>query len=164
MCSLHFSKPYNLKVKDISSFPGFKLVYGDISSSLQWFSQMDMLMSFIFSSTTPIHVSKHCYLPDQRGRQGDKLVINQLITIISPCPEKFMYLMQRLHMFNTYLQPVHMYIQKFTSLDLSFWEINKLYPTHSYDILLCLVSCNNKDTIYSVLGIINMPDSQNNEI
>ena len=41
-------------------------------------------------------------------------------------------------MFSTYLQPVHVYIQRFTSLDLSLWEINKLYPIHSYMVFLLL--------------------------
>ena len=36
-------------------------------------------------------------------------------------------------MFNTYLQPVHMYI---TNLDPSLWEINKLYLIYLYGILV----------------------------
>ena len=46
----------------------------------------------------------------QRGRQGDKLVINQLITIISPCSETLLLLSSNYACLTpTYLQPVQMY-------------------------------------------------------
>ena len=102
-------------------------------------------MNFIYMTIYHFQVYQLHFLISQcvgglkKPCQGDIIVINWLITIISPCPETFKITDLQL-LITKFLHANTFRDKRSSTSEQALWEINKLYPIHSYDHVSLLLT------------------------